>query len=80
MVRFEKFKIWHDRGSDADLSDVEMTLHATRRAKWRHAREDVSSDVIPGVQNGGGSQNPPPAGATPPPSVSAPAVIYLQKV
>ena len=22
MVRFEKFKIWHAQGSDADLSDV----------------------------------------------------------
>ncbi len=46
MVRFEKFKIWHAQGSDADLSDVTVTSRVRRRARGRHAREDVSSDII----------------------------------
>ena len=39
MVWFEKFKIWHARGSDADLSDVTIMREMTSRA-----REDVSSE------------------------------------
>ncbi len=36
MVRFAKFKICHAQDFDADLSDVTLTLHATRHARWRH--------------------------------------------
>ena len=35
MVRFEKFKIWHAQGSDADQSDPRMT------SLWQQSLSDV---------------------------------------
>ena len=46
MVRFSKFKIWHSQEHEPHHSEPRIPSRATVRAKSRHARDDVQSDII----------------------------------
>ena len=43
MVRFSKFEIWYAQHFDPVQPDVSDVLRDAMRARWRHARDDMTS-------------------------------------